>query len=80
MDFKYGSSESKYYYSNSNVLINKLDIRDEKLLKEAETLYTAQRLLELHAKPILLNFDLENLRIIHQYIFQDIYYFAPYDS
>lgn len=76
MDFKYGSSESKYYYSNSNVLINKLDIRDEKLLKEAETLYTAQRLLELHAKPILLNFDLENLRIIHQYIFQDIYYFA----
>ncbi len=33
MDFKYGSSESKYYYSNSNVLINKLDIRDEKLLK-----------------------------------------------
>lgn len=76
MSIKYGSSTSKYYYPNSNVLINKLDITDEQLLKEAETLYTAQRLLELHAKPILLNFDLENLIIIHRYIYQDIYNFA----
>jgi len=76
MSTKYGSSTSKYYYPDSTVLINKLNIRDEELLKEAETLYTAQRLLELQAKPILFNFDLENLKIIHHYIFQDIYEFA----
>lgn len=76
MSQKYGSSDSKYFYPNSKTLSNKLDIRDENLLKEAEALYTAQRLLELHAKPIMNNFDLENLRIIHKYIYQDLYEFA----
>lgn len=76
MSQKYGSSDSKYFYSDSNTLINKLDIRDEQLLKEAEALYTAQRLLELQAKPIIANFDLENLIMIHKYIYQDLYEFA----
>jgi len=76
MSQKYGSSDSKHFYPNSKTLSNKLDIRDEELLKEAEALYTAQRLLELHAKPIMNNFDLENLKTIHKYIYQDLYEFA----
>ena len=76
MSQKYGSTDSKYFYPNSNTLVNRLDIRNEKLLNEAEALYTAQRLLELHAKPIMTNFDLENLKMIHKYIYQDLYKFA----
>lgn len=73
---KYGSDESKYCYPGTNVLINKLDIKDKKLLKEADSLYSAQRLLELQAEPISGNFDLEHLKDIHHYIFQDLYEFA----
>jgi cell filamentation protein len=73
---KYSSTNSKYCYPGTEILINKLDIKDEDLLKEAEALYSAQRLLELAAEPIEGNLDLKHLQNIHQYIFQDIYPFA----
>jgi len=73
---KYGSNNSKYCYPNTNILINKLDIKDEKLLEKADSLYSAQRLLELQAEPISGNFNLEYLKEIHYYIFQDLYKFA----
>lgn len=76
MSQKYGSSDSKYFYPNSNTIINKLDIQNAQLLKEAEALYTAQRLLELQATTIIDNFDLESLIMIHKYIYQDLYDFA----
>lgn len=76
MSLKYGSSSSKYCYPDTYTLINKLDIHDDNLLKEAESLYTAQRLLELQAEVILGNFDLNHLLAIHYYIFQDLYDFA----
>jgi cell filamentation protein len=55
---KYGPDKSKYCYPGTNILINKLDIKDEQLLKEADSLYSAQRLLELQAEPIFGNFHL----------------------
>lgn len=73
---KYGSTNSKYCYPNTDTLINKLGIRSESLLKEADALYSAQRLLELVADPISGNFDLTHLKNIHFHIFQDIYPFA----
>ena len=73
---KYGSKDSKYCYPGTNVLKNKLDIKDKKLLEEADSLYSAQRLLELQADPIEGAFDLEHLKKIHYYIFQDLYEFA----
>ncbi|MHB9094343.1 MAG: Fic/DOC family protein [Eubacteriales bacterium] len=76
ISIKYGSSNSKYWYPGTEVLINKLDIRDDSLLKEAEALYSAQRLLELAAEPVTGKFDLQHLQRIHHYIFQDIYPFA----
>lgn len=76
MSLKYTSSQSKYYYPNTDILINKLDIRDQQLLTEAEVLYTSQRLIELEYSPLIDSLDLENLKGIHHYIFQDIYYFA----
>lgn len=76
MSFKYDSSKSKYCYPGIDILINKLDIKDEKILNEAESLYTAQRLLELESTPIKGTFDLHHLQKIHHYIFQDLYPFA----
>ena len=73
---KYSSGDSKYCYPNTDVLINKLDIKDKELLEEADALYSAQRLLELEAEPIEGNFDLQHLKKIHYYIFQDLYEFA----
>jgi cell filamentation protein len=76
ISMKYGSSNSKYCYPGTDILINKLDIKDARLLKEAESLYSAQRLLELAVKPLTGNFDLQHLQKIHHHIFQDIFPFA----
>ena len=73
---KYGSGNSKYCYPNSDVLINKLNIRDYNLLEEADSRYSTQRMLELQTNPIEGNFDLDHVKNIHYYIFQDLYYFA----
>lgn len=68
--------QSKYCYPNSDVLINKLNIRDGRLLERAERKLTTIRLAELYDKPIIGKFDLKHLQAIHKYIFQDIYDFA----
>lgn len=68
--------DTKYCYKGSDILINKLDIRDGDRLKIAEKRLTMIRVLELLDNPIEGNFDLENLRNIHRYIFQDIYEWA----
>jgi len=73
---KYGSGNSKYCYPNSDVLINKQNIRDYNLLEEADSRYSTQRMLELQTNPIEGNFDLDHVKNIHYYIFQDLYYFA----
>ncbi|KXS47394.1 MAG: cell filamentation protein [Halanaerobium sp. T82-1] len=67
---KYGSGNSKYCYPNSDVLINKQNIRDYNLLEEADSRYTTQRLLELQTNPIEGNFDLDHVKNIHYYIFR----------
>ena len=70
------SIQSIYCYEDTDILINKIDIRDSDLLAEADTEYSAQRLLELDAQPIKSTFTLNHLQSIHKYIFQDIYPFA----
>lgn len=65
--------DKKYCYKDSDILINKFDIRDVKKLKLAERKLTMLRLLELFYDPIEGRFDLAHLQNIHRYIFQDIY-------
>ncbi|MCD7819130.1 MAG: Fic family protein [Lachnospiraceae bacterium] len=65
-----------YCYPNSDVLINKLNIRDMDKLRNFERRLTMLRLSELLDKPIVGKFDLEHLQQIHKYIFQDIYEWA----
>lgn len=68
--------DSEYCYAGSNVLINKLDIRDNKLLSVAEQKITSKRQAELQVKPIIADFGLAHLQKIHKHIFRDLYPFA----
>ena len=63
-------SDTKYCYPDTDVLINKLDIRDLDKLHIFERKLTMLRLLELLDKPINGNFDFKHLQAIHAYIFQ----------
>lgn len=68
--------DSKYCYPDSDVLINKLNIRNSEDLFNAEKELTLLRLQELQENPINGIFDFEHLKQIHQYIFQDVYEWA----
>ena len=72
----YEKRNSNYCYNDSNVLINKLNIRDEKILQKYEAKITAAKLLALRQEGIIGNFDTEHLVKIHTYLFEDIYPFA----
>ncbi len=68
--------DTAYCYPNTNVLINKLNIKDQRLLQKAETDYTFVRLYHLQHSPIHGNFDYAHLKAIHKYLFQDLYLWA----
>lgn len=68
--------DSKYCYSGTDVLVNKLNIKNNTLLFEAEKQLTFIRLQELQSNPIEGNYDFDHLKRIHKYIFQDIYDWA----
>ncbi len=72
----YTTTQSIYCYPDSNVLKNKLNIRDNKLLKTAEEEITLIKQMELLKNPIKGNFTKAHLMNIHKYIFEDIYPFA----
>ena len=68
--------DSKYCYPGTDVLINKLNIRNQSELFEAEKKLTFVRLQKLQTEPIRGDFDFEHLKAIHEYIFQDVYDWA----
>ena len=65
-----------YCYPDSDVLKNKLDIINQVKLHEVERKLTAIRINDLIRKPYRGRFDLDHLRGIHFYIFQDLYTWA----
>ena len=72
----YTTTQSIYCYPSSNVLKNKLNIRDNKLLKTAEEEITLIKQMELLKNPIKGNFSKAHFMNIHKFIFEDIYSFA----
>ncbi len=62
-------------YSESDVLINKYNIRDKELLEKVEIQKVFAKLLGLDIKPerIGYTYDTEHLVNIHKYLFGDIY-------
>lgn len=65
-----------YCYPDSDVLKNKMGVRNSGRLSRLERQLTMLRLLELIDKPINGKFDLKHLQAIHKYIFQDVYEWA----
>ncbi|PGZ17599.1 cell filamentation protein Fic [Bacillus cereus] len=75
-DVKNANEQSKYCYPGTDILKNKMDYKDQDLLKSVETIMTGVRIMELQKKPITGNFDLKHLQKVHKYMFQDVYPFA----
>ena len=65
-----------YCYDGSDVLINKLCIKNEKSFQKAESMFAAIRQAELEQNPLPGKFDFEHLKAIHHYLFQDLFSWA----
>lgn len=63
-------------YPGTTVLINKLDIRDEETLNEADTLATFINASKLEQQPLEGAFDFAHYKAIHHFLFSDLYDWA----
>lgn len=72
----YEARNSHYCYENTNVLINKLDIKNNEILQQAEKKIVLAKLFELRQNKITGNFDIIHFTNIHKFLFEDIYPFA----
>ena len=72
----YTTVQSIYCYPDSNVLKNKLHIRDAEELKQAEAEFVAVKQLVLLQEPIKGRFTKAHLLRIHRFLFEDVYPFA----
>lgn len=72
----YEPRDSIYCYPNSNVLVNKFDVRVADELFKIENDITIYKLFILRQKGITGNFDVSHFVSIHKFIFEDIYPFA----
>jgi cell filamentation protein len=68
--------QDHYLDPKTGVLKNRLGIRDEEELKEAEASLLAWRSYQLVEKPIQGHFDFDHLQAIHRHLFQDVYEWA----
>jgi cell filamentation protein len=74
MSDKYGVGQDSYCYTDSSVLRNKLEIRDELTLSDAEKLLSAIAADKIEFQPP--PYDLPYLQSIHRILFSDLYEWA----
>ncbi len=72
----YTTVQSIYCYPDTDVLINKLNITDSSVLKEAEDEITLVKQMVLAKTPLPGRFSKSHLMNIHKFLFEDIYPFA----
>ncbi len=72
----YTTVQSMYCYPDTDVLVNKLGIRDKSELKKAEEEFTAIKQMVLLQEPIKGRFTKTHLLRIHRFLFEDVYPFA----
>lgn len=72
----YESDPDPYCYPESDVLINRFDLRDPEELREVESDLSALAEAELHHNPVVGSFDMNHLREIHRRLFGDVYVWA----
>ena len=63
-------------YPGTTILINKFDIRDEEKLNEVESIISSTRYAEWENAPKSNNFDFEHYKMIHHFLFSDLYDWA----
>ncbi len=77
MEYRYEYEwDQEYCYPGSDVLINKFGIKTHEELLAAEREITSLKIAMAKAEPIRGNFDLEHLKRIHRFVFEDIYFWA----
>ena len=76
MDELYEARNSIYCYPDSNVLVNKLNIKDNKKLEKAEKMVVLAKLYDLRQNKLVGDFDKAHIINIHKYLFEDLYPFA----
>ena len=69
-----------YLYDDVPVLRNKLGIRDQNLLDDAEADYVVYRLKHLALNPLPGDYHTEHLLNMHKYIFDDLFEWAGVPS
>jgi cell filamentation protein len=74
-DYAYEGSEG-YCYHGTDILKNKLDIKNDNALTIAEREITSLKLLMLYNGPIIEKFNFDNLCKIHKTLFEDIFEWA----
>lgn len=72
----YEAVNSIYCYPNSNVLVNKLNIHDNKKLATVERKLVLLKLYTLRQNNNIEKFDIHHFLSIHKFLFEDIYPFA----
>ena len=72
----YTTVQSIYCYRDTDVLKNKMNIRDRDKLKQAEEEITALKQYMLLESPVKGKFTKTHLMNIHRFLFEDIYPFA----
>ena len=76
-NYKYSYvNDGTYCYSNTDILINKLNIKEDIVLFEMERKLVSLRVNELIDKPMKGSFDFNYLKSIHKFLFQDVYEWA----
>lgn len=72
----YEARNSIYCYKDSDVLVNKFNIHDNKKLEEIERKIVLAKLYELRQNHQIGNFNISHFVGIHKFLFEDIYPFA----
>lgn len=74
---KYGVDQDKYCYLGTDVLINRLNIKNADDLNEAEAKFTSQRYKSYQSRcHSSSDFNFEHLKHLHKHLFQDLYAWA----
>jgi cell filamentation protein len=73
--YRYEDADSEYTYPDGLTLRNKFNIQEPSLALEKEYRLSAERILELSVKPIIVH-SMKDVREIHRFIFQDMYTWA----
>ena len=76
MNDLYEARNSIYCYKNTDILVNKFEIKDNNILEDVERKIVLAKLYELRQNKNIGNFDIKHFIEIHKFLFEDIYPFA----